>query len=71
LIWALFINQSLNSAQGEVKLPEYASEHLWAVARSLYPGDEMAAQGWVEPLLSQLKHGEETWVLQTLNDLPT
>lgn len=48
----------------------HASEHLWAVARSLYPADETAAQAWVKPLLSQLKHGEETGVLQTLNDLP-
>ena len=48
----------------------HASEHLWAVARSLHPGDEAAAQAWVEPWLSQLKHGEETGVLQTLNDLP-
>jgi len=48
----------------------HASEHLWAVARSLYPGDETAARTWVEPLLSQLKHGEEAGVLKTLQDLP-
>jgi hypothetical protein len=48
----------------------HASEHLWAVARSLYPADETAAQAWVEPLLSRLKHGEETGVMQTLDDLP-
>jgi len=48
----------------------HASEHLWAVARSLYPTDETGAQRWVGPLLSQLKHGEETGVLQTLTDLP-
>jgi hypothetical protein len=48
----------------------HASEHLWAVARSLYPADEAAARAWVEPLLSQLRHGEESGVLQTLNDLP-
>jgi hypothetical protein len=48
----------------------HASEHLWAVARSLYPADETAAQAWVEPGLSQLKHGEEMGVLQTLHDLP-
>jgi len=48
----------------------HASEHLWAVARSLYPTDEAAARAWVEPLLSRLKHGEETGVLQTLEDLP-
>jgi hypothetical protein len=48
----------------------HASEHLWAVARSLHPGDELAARTWVEPLLSQLKHGQEAGVLQTLDDLP-
>lgn len=48
----------------------HASEHLWAVARSLYPGDETAARTWVEPLLSQLKHGAEAGVLQKLDDLP-
>jgi hypothetical protein len=48
----------------------HASEHLWAVARSLYPGEETAARAWVEPLLSQLKHGQEAGVLQKLDDLP-
>jgi hypothetical protein len=48
----------------------HASEHLWVVARSLCPGDETAARAWVEPLLSQLKHGAEGGVLQTLEDLP-
>lgn len=48
----------------------HASEHLWTVARALYPGDEAAGRAWVEPLLSQLRHGEEAGVLQTLNDLP-
>jgi chorismate-pyruvate lyase len=41
----------------------HASEHLWAVARSLCPADELAARIWVEPLLSQLKHGQEAGVL--------
>jgi hypothetical protein len=48
----------------------HASEHLWAVARSLHPTDEAAARAWVEPLLSQLRHGQESGVLQTLEDLP-
>ncbi len=48
----------------------HASEHLWAVARSLHPADETAARAWVEPLLSQLKHGQEAGVLQTLDNLP-
>jgi hypothetical protein len=48
----------------------HASQHLWAVAHALHPGDEAAARAWVEPLLSQLRHGQETGVLQTLEDLP-
>ena len=49
----------------------HASQHLWAVAHALHPGDEGAARSWVEPLLSQLRHGQEAGVLQTLDDLPT
>lgn len=48
----------------------HASQHLWVVAHALYPGDEVAARAWVEPLLSQLRHGQEAGVLQTLEDLP-
>lgn len=47
----------------------HASEHLWEVARDLYPQPE-AARGWVEPLLHQLRHGEEAEVLRTLESLP-
>jgi len=47
-----------------------ASQHLWTVARALHPEDEVAARAWVEPLLSQLRHGQESGVLQTLEDLP-
>ena len=48
----------------------HASQHLWAVAHALHPGDEAAARAWVEPLLSQLRHGQEAGVPQTLEDLP-
>lgn len=48
----------------------HASQHLWAVAHALHPGDEAAARAWVEPLVSQLRHGQEAGVLQTLEDLP-
>jgi hypothetical protein len=69
-VWIWNVQQDrFGQAQGMLDF-YHASEHLWAVARSLYPGDETAARGWVEPLLSQLKHGEETGVLQTLEDLP-
>ena len=69
-VWIWKVQQD-RFAQAKGMLDFYhASEHLWAVARSLYPGDETAARAWVEPLLSRLKHGEETGVLQTLQDLP-
>lgn len=48
----------------------HASTHLWAVAHELFP-EEVQARGWVEPLLHQLKHGQETEVLNTLEALPT
>lgn len=47
----------------------HASEHLWDVARDLYP-DPAQARHWVEPLLHQLRHGQEEQVLQTLERLP-
>ena len=49
----------------------HASQHLWAVAHTLHPEAAAAARAWVEPLLHQLRHGEEAKVLQTLRDLPT
>ena len=48
----------------------HASQHLWAVAHALHPEDDGAARSWVEPLLHQLRHGQEAGVLQTLDDLP-
>ena len=48
----------------------HASQHLWTVAHALHPADETAARAWVEPLLSQLRHGQEAGVLQILEDLP-
>ena len=49
----------------------HASQHLWAVAHTLHPEADAAARAWVEPLLHQLRHGEEAKVLQTLRALPT
>jgi len=48
----------------------HASQHLWTVGRALYPQEESQARAWVEPLLTQLRHGQENGVLQTLTDLP-
>ena len=47
----------------------HASEHLWDVARDLDPDSPQARQ-WVEPLLHQLRHGQEEQVLKTLEALP-
>jgi hypothetical protein len=47
----------------------HASTHLWAIAHELFP-EEAKAKAWVEPLLHQLKHGQEADVLNTLQALP-
>lgn len=47
----------------------HASEHLWTVARELHGAGTPEAKAWVEPLLHQLRHGEEGRVLETLDDL--
>jgi hypothetical protein len=47
----------------------HASQHLWEVARDLYP-EPAQAQAWVQPLLHQLRHGQEAKVLSTLESLP-
>jgi hypothetical protein len=36
-----------------------ASDHLWAAAEALYPDQAIRAREWVEPLLHQLRHGQE------------
>jgi hypothetical protein len=47
----------------------HGSEHLWEVARDLYPQSEQT-RAWVQPLLHQLRHGQEAKVLETLESLP-
>lgn len=47
----------------------HASQHLWEVAHDLHPQAD-AARAWVEPLLHQLRHGQEAQVLGTLQTLP-
>jgi hypothetical protein len=44
----------------------HASEHLWAVAHTLYGQESPEARAWVEPLLHKLRHGQEEQVLQSL-----
>lgn len=47
----------------------HASEHLWAIAHLVYGEGSPAAQAWVEPLLHQLRHGQEARVLDQLQSL--
>ena len=63
-IWNIQADR-FSRAQGVLNF-YHASQHLWAVAHALHPGDEALARAWVEPLLSQLRHGQEAGVLQTL-----
>ncbi len=44
----------------------HASEHLWAVAHKLHGQEAPEARAWVEPLLHQLRHGQEEQVVHTL-----
>lgn len=69
-VWIWNVQQDrFGRAQGVLDF-YHASQHLWTVARALHPADEAAARAWVEPLLSQLRHGGENAVLRTLADLP-
>jgi hypothetical protein len=47
----------------------HASTHLWAIAHELFPQEDQA-RAWVQPLLHQLKHGQEADVLASLEALP-
>lgn len=47
----------------------HGSTHLWAIAHELFP-EKAQAEAWVEPLLHQLKHGQEAEVINALEALP-
>jgi hypothetical protein len=66
-IWNIIEDRFLSCLKG---LDFYhAATHLWAIAYELFP-EEAKAKAWVEPLLHQLKHGQEANVLDTLEALP-
>ena len=67
-IWSIIKDRFVSCLKG---LDFYhASTHLWAIAHELF-SEETQAKAWVEPLLHQLKHGQEAEVLHTLEALPT
>ena len=47
----------------------HVSQHLWAVAHTLHPDDQAAAQAWVQPLLTKLKADESCAVITELEQL--
>lgn len=47
----------------------HVSQHLWAVAHTLHPDDQTAAQAWVQPLLAKLKADESCEVITELEQL--
>ncbi|MEY2882001.1 MAG: hypothetical protein RLZZ15_4381 [Verrucomicrobiota bacterium] len=49
----------------------HAAQHLWALAHELHGAGTAEARAWVEPLLHQLRHGEESRVVLTLQQLLT
>lgn len=67
-IWSL-VEDRFSGSAGVLDF-YHASQHLWAVARALFP-EEKRARGWVEPLLHQLRHGEHVRVVGTLEKLGT
>ncbi len=66
-IWRL-VEDRFSDAVGVLDF-YHASEHLWAVAREISGGSEEDARAWVEPLLSELKHGGELRVLESLEEV--
>lgn len=47
----------------------HASVHLWAVGHAIYGEGTPESRAWVEPLLHQLRHGNEAKVVRTLQAL--
>jgi hypothetical protein len=47
----------------------HGKEHLWTVARALYPEDKEAAQAWVKPLLKDFECDRANNVIATLEEL--
>jgi hypothetical protein len=48
----------------------HAAEHLGDLGRALYPGDESARKGWLDPWCHRLKHEGGEVVLEALRLLP-
>ncbi|HWT78797.1 MAG TPA: hypothetical protein VN648_08330 [Candidatus Methylomirabilis sp.] len=49
--------------------PWHALQHLWAVAHTLHPEDEVAAAAWIKPLKDKLLESQAVEVIKELDSL--
>lgn len=66
--WIWNLKQNRWKSAVEVLDFYHASEHLWALGRSLQ--GEQKAPAWVQPLLHQLRHGQEKKALHAIAAAP-
>jgi hypothetical protein len=69
-LWNIFQDRFAQVAQGVLDF-YHASDHLWALAHVLFGDGSDEAARWTKKLLHQLRHGKETRVIRTLEDLMT
>lgn len=66
-IWKI-ADDRFSDARGTLDA-SHAKDHLWLVAHTLFGEGSEESSRWVQPLIDQLHHGEESRVIKTLNDL--
>ncbi len=67
-LWNLFEDRFSKCASGVLDF-YHASDHLWALANHLFGQGSAEARRWVTRLLRQLRHGRESRVLRSLEEL--
>lgn len=67
-LWNIFHDRFKQVAQGVLDF-YHASDHLWALASELFGEGSDQAKQWTIKLLHQLRHGKETRVIRTLEEL--
>jgi len=67
-LWNLFDDRFSKYASGVLDF-YHASDHLWSLANHLFGQGSPEGRRWVTQLLHQLRHGKETRVLRSLEEL--
>ena len=67
-LWNIFEDRFSKCASGVLDF-YHASDHLWALANHLFGQGSAEGRRWVTRLLCQLRHGKESRVLRSLEDL--